>query len=89
MTAPAEAREADVDAVAEIIQGRYRIGERFTQNDLRTLIGEAGMQCTSHGTGAIFQHLKRRGVIRKTGHYVQSTNPQSRGNTLAIWARRS
>lgn len=89
MSAPAEAKNADVDAVARIISGRYRIGETFTANNIRGYLDEAGLQCTAHGTGAIFQHLKRRGVIRKTGHYVPSTNPLSRGDEVAIWARAS
>jgi hypothetical protein len=80
----------DTDSVGDLIQQRYRVGETFTANDVRMLIIANGLPpLTEHGGGAIFQHLKRRGVIHKTGHYVPSTNPKSRGDEVAIWARAS
>lgn len=80
-------KNADTEGVARIIRRRYRFCDSFTVNDLRPLIGAEGMQLTPHGTGAVFQQLRKKGLIEKTGHYVTSTNPKSRDAVVAIWRR--
>ena len=66
---------------ADLIRSRFPIGATFTANDVPEIRGDG------HSQGAVWQHLKRRGLIKKTGHYITSLNPRSRGDVLAIWRR--
>ena len=65
-------------------------GKPFTSEDVVSLVGLPNQSIgpnKNNAVGAMMNGLGRRKVIRKTGDYVTSRRPSSRGAILAQWVK--
>ena len=70
-------------AIDRAIGDRAKSGVAFTSDDIRD---EVELLASSSGLlGARINSAARRGLIRKTGHYVQSRRASRHGGVVAEW----
>ena len=87
-----QAREAfDVQrwraAFARAVEMLAAQGEPFTSEDVTARVGlpREVQQNRNSAVGAMMNGLAKRGIIRKTGHRVKSTLPQSHAREILEW----
>lgn len=62
-----------------------KTGREFTADDLRRLLDQAGEPATPNAYGGLMMAWARRGLIRKTGQFMNSTQPKRNGGVNAVW----
>ena len=73
-----------------VIDQLSKSGKPFTSEDVVSLVGLPNKSIganKNNAVGAMISGLARRKVIRKTGTYVTSRRPSSRGAILAQWVK--
>lgn len=77
-----------MDHVVLAIHRLARSGAPFTSDDVYARLrpeARAALAAHPNAIGALMQQAARRREIQKTGAYVQSTRPERRAGTVAVW----
>lgn len=76
-----------LDAADRIVRALAHRGQPFTSDDAWAQLAALGYQEPQEprALGGVLKRLAARGVIRKTGGWMESRRPQNHGRPVAVW----